>query len=666
MKRILILWVVVFLSGLLAGGLRAQPIDREMFAKVVGMNSKRNCPMWVDGVTVEKLTYSPGVLHFHITAEEDVLMGMGISELKELCADRLRYRLEHTYFNYLYSHLGDINGGVAYDVKIKETDSTFTIRYTPQEMRHIWADRSKPAYKDGEKWGARLSLQIDVYSSNRHSSDNPAPPGQNILRDSIFIDNETLTFHFHSINDAIFNDRKERQKEITEQLRDNFLTDEDLLENLVETEYAVRFIYVNTSRTDSFSIWLTPEELELLLETAEELTPANDSQMEAFMKESAKVMLENYEPFDSADQNELVSADFKDGIFLFVISTPENTTNYNMTPNEQGIVKNTLISVLKTTIEEAFETPDIWNSVIITKEMFLNHLKGVRVLYMEENTRRTNDIYISREEIVNGKLMATSMDSLTREKVVEQMLPEIYANEVEKYSRENLPVNTGTVTMERMHYDGETLHFYCNIDSASIHKLDTKALKTILRNQIASTRGSENFYDPLIPLNGGVLFHYRIQETDSTLEIYFSPAKVGEIMSMENYSEEQQAKIELENLVVSTNLQCPYQLDEGMRLDSVGIDNGRFVYYYTFTAFAPEVSTNIMRDWMRNQLVESEDESVKYLIQLCVKTGTALSYRYFLSKQEAPSRKKKNEKTLKPAMEIWFTVDELRDLTVDR
>lgn len=660
MKRILILCAVVFMSGLLAGALHAQPIDREMFAKVVGMNSKRNCPMWVDGVTVEKLTYSPGILHFHITAEEDVLMDMSTSELKELCADRLRYRLEHTYFNYLYSHLGDINGGVAYDVTIKGTDSAFTIRYTPQEMRQIWADRSKPAYKDGDRWDARLTLQIDIYSSNRHSADNPVAPGQTIFRDSIYITHETLTFLFHTINNAFFNNLKEKQKTITEDLRYDFIRDADLLEEVVATEYAVRFLYVNTSRTDSLSIEFTPEELEQLLETAEELAPANESQMEAFMKESAKVMLENFEPFDSAEQNKLVSADFKDGIYLFVFSTPENTMNYNMTPNEQNLVKKTFISVMKTTIEEAFETPEIWNSVIITKESFLNHMKGVRVLYMEENTRRTNDIYITTEEIVNGKLMATSMDSLTREKVVEQMLPEIYANNVEKYSKENLPVKTGGVTMERIHYDGETLHIYCNIDSVSAHKLNTTDLKTILQNQIASSRGEENFYDPLVSLNGGVLFHYRIQETDNTLEIYFSPAEVREIMSMENYSEEQQAKIELENLVVSTNLQCPYHLDESMRLDSVGLDHGRFVYYYTITAYAPEVSTNNMRDWMRTQLAESEDEGVQYLIQLCVKTGTALSYRYFLSKQEEPSRKKKNEKELKPAMEIWFTVDELR------
>lgn len=660
MKRILILCAVVFMSELLAGALHAQPIDREMFAKVVGMNSKRNCPMWVDGVTVEKLTYSPGILHFHITAEEDVLMDMSTSELKELCADRLRYRLEHTYFNYLYSHLGDINGGVAYDVTIKGTDSAFTIRYTPQEMRQIWADRSKPAYKDGDRWDARLTLQIDLYSSNRHSADNPVAPGQTIFRDSIYIANETLTFLFHTINDAFFNNLKEKQKTITEDLRYDFIRDADLLEEVVATEYAVRFLYVNTSRTDSLSIEFTPEELEQLLETAEELAPANESQMEAFMKESAKVMLDNFEPFDSAEENKLVSADFKDGIYLFVFSTPENTMNYNMTPNEQDIVKKTLISVMKTTIEEAFETPEIWNSVIITKESFLNQMKGVRVLYMEENTRRTNDIYITTEEIVNGKLMATSMDSLTREKVVEQMLPEIYANNVEKYSKENLPVKTGGVTMERIHYDGETLHIYCNIDSVSAHKLNTTDLKTILQNQIASSRGEENFYDPLVSLNGGVLFHYRIQETDNTLEIYFSPAEVREIMSMENYSEEQQAKIELENLVVSTNLQCPYHLDESMRLDSVGLDHGRFVYYYTITAYAPEVSTNSMRDWMRTQLAESEDEGVQYLIQLCVKTGTALSYRYFLSKQEEPSRKKKNEKELKPAMEIWFTVDELR------
>ncbi|MBR3551574.1 MAG: hypothetical protein IKO09_06245, partial [Bacteroidales bacterium] len=484
MKRILILCAVVFMSGLLAGALHAQPIDREMFAKVVGMNSKRNCPMWVDGVTVEKLTYSPGILHFHITAEEDVLMDMSTSELKELCADRLRYRLEHTYFNYLYSHLGDINGGVAYDVTIKGTDSAFTIRYTPQEIRQIWADRTKPAYKDGDRWDARLTLQIDIYSSNRHSADNPVAPGQTIFRDSIYITHETLTFLFHTINDAFFNNLKEKQKTITEDLRYDFIREADLLEEVGATEYAVRFLYVNTSRTDSLSIEFTPEELEQLLETAEELAPANESQMEAFMKESAKVMLDNFEPFDSAEENKLVSADFKDGIYLFVISTPENTMNYNMTPNEQDIVKKTLISVMKTTIEEAFETPEIWNSVIITKESFLNQMKGVRVLYMEENTRRTNDIYITTEEIVNGKLMATSMDSLTREKVVEQMLPGIYANNVEKYSKENLPVKTGGVTMERIHYDGETLHIYCNIDSVSAHKLNTTALKTILQNQI--------------------------------------------------------------------------------------------------------------------------------------------------------------------------------------
>ena len=142
MKRLPLLFL---LTLVLAGGLHAQPIDREMFAKVVGMNSKRNCPRWVDGVTVEKITYSPGVLHYHITVQEEGLMGLGTPELKQLCADRLRYRLEQTYFNYLYSHLGDINGGVAYDVKVKETDSAFTIRYSPQEMRQIWADRSKPA-----------------------------------------------------------------------------------------------------------------------------------------------------------------------------------------------------------------------------------------------------------------------------------------------------------------------------------------------------------------------------------------------------------------------------------------------------------------------------------------------------------------------------------------
>ena len=660
MKRLPLLFL---LTLVLAVGLHAQPIDREMFAKVVGMNSKRNCPMWVDGVTVEKLTYSPGVLHFHITVQEEGLMGLGIPELKQLCANRLRYRLEQTYFNYLYSHLGDINGGIAYDVKIKETDSAFTIRYSPQEMRQIWADRSKPAYKDSKQWKARLALQKEVHQSNRHADDNPVTPEQAILRDSLSIANETLTFHFHSINDAILDNLKEQQEAVTEELRYYFISDAALLEEVVETGYAVRFLYVNYSRTDSFFIRFTPEELEQLIAIAEKLRPANKSQMDAYMKEAAQVILENFEPFDSTDHHELVSADFMEGTLLFVFSTPENSMNFNMTPNEQEIVKNMFVSAMKTSIEEAFETPEIWDTIVITKEMFLDHLKGVRVLYMEENTHRTNEISITTEEIINGKMMATSMDSLTREKVIEQMMPELYANEVEKFSREHFPEKTGSVTIERMRYDGESLHLHCTIDSISISKLDTSALKTILQNQIASTRGNENFYDPLISLNGGVMFHYRILETDSTLEIYFSPAEVMEIMSMENYSEERQAQAELDNLVISTNLQCPYQLDGSMRLDSTGIDNGRFFYCYTITAYAPNVSPNIMHDWMRTQLAESEDESVKYLIQLCVKTGTALSYRYFLPKQEEPSRKKKKaEKPQKPALEIWFTVDELKEM----
>lgn len=662
MKRILILCVAAAL-GLLLGNLHAQPIDREMFAKVTGMNSKRNCPMWVDHVTVEKLTYSSGVLHFHITAEEDVLMGLSPAELKEFCADRLRYRLEHTYFNYLYSHLGDINGGVAYDVSIKGTDSAFTIRYSPQEMRQIWADRSKPAYKDGERWNARLDMQMDVYASNRQSADNPIFPGQTIVRDSIFIDHETLVFHFRSINDTVFNDRKGRQDEILEQLRNDFVREADLLEEVVEAEYAIRFEYANASRTDSFSIGFTVEELERLLDIADNLVPANDSQMDAYMKEALQEMAENMDSFDSTGKLKLVSADYMDGMLLFVISVSENTMNFNMTPNEQEIIKKAFISVLKTIIDESFETPEIWDNTIVTKEMFLDRLKGVRVLYMEENTHRTNDIDITKEEIVNGKPMVTDMDSLTREKVMEQMLPEIYANDVEKYSRENLPAKTGPVTMERIRYDGESLHLYCSIDSTSMNRLDTSILRTLLRNQIASAQGSSNFYDPLITLNGGVMFHYRIQETDSTIAFYyFSPERVREIMSAEDYSEEAQAQNELNLLIISTNLQCPVDLDGSIRLDSTGIDNGRFVYYYTVSESSSSLSLHIARDWMRAQIEESEDESLMYLLELCIKTGNALSYRYFKEKQEQPSRKKKAAKPQEPVMEIVFTVDELRDM----
>ena len=82
----------IFLILTAAGTLCAQPIDREMYAKVVGMNTKRNCPYYEEGWVVNKLRYTPGYLHFDITLQENFIPGNDSAQLRQYLADHIRYR----------------------------------------------------------------------------------------------------------------------------------------------------------------------------------------------------------------------------------------------------------------------------------------------------------------------------------------------------------------------------------------------------------------------------------------------------------------------------------------------------------------------------------------------------------------------------------------------
>ena len=159
---------LLFVAALLAGTLQAQPIDREMYAKVAGMNNKRNCPRHELAWTVNMLSYKSGYLHFDLTLKELFAEGRDSADLRRYFADRLRYRLEPVEFNYLYEKLGDIKGGFVYDITIDSSDARLTLHYSPSEARQIWADRTKPEYKNGKKWQGRENIRYINNSNNRN------------------------------------------------------------------------------------------------------------------------------------------------------------------------------------------------------------------------------------------------------------------------------------------------------------------------------------------------------------------------------------------------------------------------------------------------------------------------------------------------------------------
>lgn len=660
----------LMIVGLLwCGALVAQPIDREMYANVVRSNSKHNCPFFEEGVNIEKLSYTPGRLHFHITAKEQVLMGLGIPELKKFYADRLRYRLEHEYFNYLYSHLGDINGGLSYHFTLADSDSSFTIAYSPQEVRQIWSDRSKPAYKNAKRWKARRFLQRNVFIANAQiraflQTSPPQEPPSYLLPDSLAMTEDWIVYYMHPVDDSSFRLYVENQEVVLSNNRDALLADPDRLDQMIDAECGFRYQVFNQLRTDSLIMDFPLTLLKEWRSQAKKLTLANDSQMREYMELAAEEMMESFEEaMDSASNMKMESAEYNDGIFLLVYAVQENTMNFNMTAKEQNIVKAKLASVMKTIIEDSYSTPEVFDSIMITKELFCQYFKGLRILYMEENTRRAIDLFVSAQEINNAEKIGESVESLSSEKIASQLSSELFAQAIEQYSRENFPQGDGKASVERMSFEDGVLNIYNVVDTLGpvFFNIDLlrEQMKLNLAEQISGVQ-DDNIFRNLLALNGAIAYHFHIRSVDTVLTVAFSSEELKRMQEAANADGGTAVGSALEGIIRVTNLQCPVVVDEITTLDSVGVDGQNFVYYFSVSNSNSYYDANVLRAMLRMNLMNEGDAAMEYLKSLCVKSGFGICYHYVFPKEDLTARKKAKRQSQAPTEVICFTVEEIQ------
>ena len=652
----------------MVGMVGAQPIDREMFAKVVGMNSKRNCPMYLEGVTIDKLSYTPGYLHFHISATESDLAGLSVSELKAFCADRLRYRKEHTYFNYLYSHLGDINGGLCYDIKLVGTDSNFTIRYNPQEVRQIWEDRTKPVYKDAGKWMARNTIRREIFHDNQlfaKSNSEHEPYLFEVIMDSFSIKQDTLFTHYHTATDSLFLELSSRQEELRPTLENNLLLNTDWLKAISDAGFFLRTQFLNASRNRHFDIDIPYSKIQDMLHRSKQLQEATDDQMDTYLRHIAtdRSQQEILELLETTDVFQKIETSYQNGVIQIVFYTKENTMNFNMTPEEAEIIKKGVISHLKAVIENDYETPDVMDNFYVTKERLYERLKGFQILYIEENTHKTSELFITSAEIQNGSLLFDMNDNAAKEWFSEQLQSESFAKDIRQINQV-MPMKSGGLIMEQLLFDGDNLHFFGSIDTSdqTISFQEVPEIKQYLATQILFSRNLTELYDRLVELGGGLVYHFRTTEHDSLVEIALSSEELRHILSSDTLSELEHAHNALNDILMNTNLQCPVRIDVYTTLDSVGIENGYYTNYFSVIENSYTLSTELMRSILRTSLTEKADVSISYLISLCVKGNYGICYQYSSKKETDSSDKQNRNKKKKNCMRIVFTVDDLKDI----
>lgn len=119
--------------------------------------------------------------------------------------------------------------------------------------------------------------------------------------------------------------------------------------------------------------------------------------------------------------------------------------------------------------------------------------------------------------------------------------------------------------------------------------------------------------------------------------------------------------IALHNISRSINYRCPIRIDADTYLDSTGISDQHFIYYFSISTPTSPTNVDIMRDIIRTNL-KNGDSSVKQLVSLCIETNKGYCHRYYYRDSKSKGGKKSKMKTEKDVLDICFSVEELQEI----
>ena len=664
LRRFLVLLLVGF-SGM-AG---AQSTGREAFAKMVTENSK-HCPYNLAGIEVNDIAYDSGYLHFDITMEDIYMFGRSIPELKTYFANLLRYRFDPKIEHNLYVKLAEIKGGLCYDMTLDSSRRSFTLRYTPDEFQQIWADREKPEYRDSAKWLARHAVFMELYLEN-HYSLTPRSENQGPLNiDSANVTNETVTFYV-SCDDEHFplvSERRDIQKNYWDSRLLFDYSDHPMLLTCHQSGYEFRVVYESLSRTDSFHILYRDSALVEMIDRVRKFTLATDEQLEAYIQNSTnntKGWMGVLE--EGPDSYKLQEVEYHDRILYLNHIVSEGRMIFNIDPDDTLSLKQYLCTIIKNALESEYEIPEIiCDTVLVTAEGILQHLRGIKLLFIEENTRKALTLDISAEDLANAKLPAVDADQETDDRILEQVMAERFIRKLEKSNREECPIVTGDVIIDSLAYDYANLHIYSRIESVDAPLSDTIAVKNAILKQLQFTVNEGSFlYDNVMQLKSGIIIHYFMPKADTTLHIHISNTELQELVTSDSLSDRDRARIALNDIMATVNANAPYSAGLFMRFESLYIEGEYLTYHYAvLSSFDDFKKESASFDWtIRSNLSASSDNvDLQYLLILCVRSGYGLCYRY-----TPPAKKQKKNKKFRKGevVDVRLSVEELQRYIVE-
>ena len=610
---------------------------------------------------VNKLTYQPGYLIFHITLNDNFLTGCDSLELRAYFADRIRYRKEAVVYNYLLEKLGDIKGGFVYNVVKPGSKSVLSIKYSPAEARQIWADRTKPAYKNSKKWMKRQYFRQQIY--NQEQDNTPITEENPVRTDSIKIVQDTIIW-FQTVYPSVFTELNNRLSFYTYNVEKQLLQDTDVVDEFITAEYSILYNLYKEHGKERIKIQIPLSRIKELRHSGQKNTLVDDEWMNLFLKEVAEtIMSDEVKGEYISDSIKDIQTSFQDSLFQITFIVKEDKMPFgSLSSEEMDVVKQYLASLYKTLLEDKSDFLEILDTVITWDGIF-QYVKKLQILFIEENTHKTIDFFLTPEEIKAAKYQAEINDSITAEHFAEQMLATSFAEEIEQYNQEMMPMKTGEIVIYKMNYDLENLHYFARVDSVrQLISTDTNVLKEGLRRQLRFAVTQSNLYQQLEKVHSGLIYHYAIVETGDTLHIRFSAQEVADIVYEESEKETNNPMEALYPIMDATNKQCPVRLDDITMLDSIGLEGKKLVFYHSILRPGMVLSENVLRMVILSALQGNDNAMTDYLLRLCIQANLRLCYRYTIPPKQTNGKKKAGKKGKPSVLNICFSADELKQI----
>jgi len=170
----------------------------------------------------------------------------------------------------------------------------------------------------------------------------------------------------------------------------------------------------------------------------------------------------------------------------------------------------------------------------------------------------------------------------------------------------------------------------------------------------------EEWYDQAMQKvnNDSLMQQHTIEEPQSPNNIASSEK---EMQKGPTAAEIKRDSIALHNLSRSINYRCPIRIDAYTHLDSTGISDQHFIYYFSISTPTSPTNVDIMRDIIRTNL-KNGDSSVMQLVSLCIETNNGYCHRYYYRDSKSKGGKKAKMKTEKEVLDICFSVEELHEI----